>query len=256
MDGNIRRGLSNGDLTLGYTSVELGDEEAAQLGLPPRTKDHRPYMRLVVDLAGAATARRIFRLFVHKKRTVREIAKHFTTERVPRGGKARTTRWRPIDVRKILSNERYLGYRRRNMTTMVTNPDTGKKTTRRQPSSELVEEFDPNLAIIDQDTSDIAQKRLREHKETYGKRRRKNQKRSTPLMEYAPRQLLAGTLECGECGAKLVHKYNGSVPFYVCPDAQDGLCSNTVQVRRDTVHEYVLEAIRDEAAPIFCKRPA
>lgn len=251
MDGNIRRGLSNGDLTLGYTSVELSDDEVAQLGLTPRATHHRSYKRIVIDPDGAKTVRLIFRLFVTEKMTIRAIAGRLQEKQVPRVGKARSSRWKPITVRKVLSNRRYLGFRTRNVTMLVTNPDTGKKTSRRQPENERVEQFDENLAIIDRSIFAAAQNRLDEYRKTYAKRKKRGAKKPGSLMRYAPRQLLSGTLECGNYSAQFVQKYNGRVAYYVCPDAQDKLCDNAVQVNRDLVHQYVLESIREEVGPVY-----
>ncbi|MHC4064084.1 MAG: recombinase family protein [Planctomycetota bacterium] len=251
MNGNMERGLSNGDLRLGYTSVALTDEEARELGLRPRGKDDRPYKRLAIQEDEAETVRLILWLYVVAKRTIRGIARYLNENNVPRGGKARKKRWLPIDVRKVLSNRRYLGYRWRNLTMIVTNPDTGGKTCRPQSKDELIETHDPSLAIIDQATFDAAQQRLAENKEVYGKRHGKNGKRSGALMSYAPRKLLSGTIICGECEAALVQKHAGKVAYYVCPNAQCGVCGNTVQTRRDLVHELVLEAIRDQAESMY-----
>ncbi|HUU82531.1 MAG TPA: recombinase family protein, partial [Phycisphaerae bacterium] len=251
MDGNLLRGLSNGDLTLGYRSVELTEDEIKQRGLPPRGKDHRPYRRLMIHVDEAEIVRMILRLFAVEKMTIRAITRHLNAKEVPRGGKARTERWLPIDVRKILSSRRYLGFRWRNRTMILVNPDTGGKTWRPQPKSEWIDVHDPSLAILDQSTFDAAQRRLAENKAVYGQRRNGNGPRSGLLMSYAPRKLLSGALIYGECEAALVQKHRRGVAYYVCPNAQCGLCSNTVQTRCDLVHELVLDAVRDEAEPMF-----
>ncbi len=248
MDGNLQRGLSNGDVTLGYKSVELTAEEIAQLGLPPRGRDNRPYRRLVVHEDEAEIVRLIFRLWNVERRTLRQIVKYLNENGVPRGGKARTNKWRIINVRKVLSSRRYLGFRTRNQTMIVTNPDTGGKTVRAQPRNALIEKHAPALVIIDQRTFDIAQKRLAENAARYTPRRKNRRGRSGDLLTYAPRKLFAGTIVCGECGAKMVQKHAGKVAYYVCPEAQARLCGNTVQANRDLTHRVLLDLIREEVA--------
>ncbi len=251
MNGNLRRGLSNGDITLGYRSIALTDEEIADLGLSRREKDLRPYKKFIIDEEEAKVVLLIFTMFVRDKKTIRAIVRLLNKTGVPRGGKARTNKWSPIHVRKILSNRRYLGERYRNKTELVTNPDTGKKTQRLQPEDAYIETKDPSLAIIDQELFDAAQKRLAEYRQTYRHRRANAHGRTGSLQDYAPRKLFAGTLVCGLCGTKLVQKWSSGVAYYVCPDAQCGLCTNVMQASCDLTHKLLLAVIREEVAPFL-----
>lgn len=251
MDGNIRRGLSNGDVTIGYKSIALTGEEIAERRLPPRGKDNRPYKKIVVDEESAKVVRLIFHLFVDEKKTIRGITRYLNDKKIGRGGKARTNMWLPINVRKTLGSRRYLGYRDRNLTMIVVNPETGGKTQRKQPKEDHIEVHDSALAIVDEALFAAAQKRLDEHRNTYGQHHGNSRKRSGHLLSYAPRQLFSGTFSCGICEANLVQKRAGKVSYYVCPSAQIGLCDNTVQTNRDRAHERVLALIREEAAEFF-----
>lgn len=251
MDGNLRRGLSNGDVALGYRSIALTDEEIAELGLARREKDLRPYKRFIIDEVEAKIVHMIFNWFVHDKMTIRSIARRLNKARTPRGGKARTNTWRPGDVRKVLSNRRYIGFRFRNKTQIVTNPDTGGKTQRAQSKEDYIEIHDASLAIVDEAMFDAAQERLAEYRQTYRHRRSNARKRAGSLQAYSPRKLFSGTLICGACGKPLVQKWCNGVPYYLCPDTGNGLCKNVMQANRDLAHEVLLAAIREETAPVL-----
>ena len=162
MDGNMRRGLSNGDVCFGYRSIPLANEEVAELGLPLRAPDRPPYKRLAIYEEEALVVRQIHKWFAVDKMAIAAIVKRLNALNVPLGGKARTSVWKFHHVRKILTSRRYLGHRARNTIRLVRNPDTGRLETRQQDPGERIETHDPSLAIIDEQTWAATQRRFEE----------------------------------------------------------------------------------------------
>ncbi len=246
MDGNMNRGLSNGDWCFGFWSVPLTNKEAAALGLPPRAPDKSPYKKLVINEEEAEVVRQIHKWFAIDKMSIAAIVRRLNDLKVPLGGKARTLVWRFNHVHKILTNRRYRGYRSRNNIRTVRNPDTGRLETRKQDLAERIETHDPALAIVDEQTWADTLRRFEEIHKVHPVGRKGWKPGSGSSRDYAPKHMFAGLLRCGLCGAKLTQTAGHQGGYYGCPNATAGLCKNNVTANRPVTEERLLEAIAPE----------
>ena len=190
-----------------------------------------------IDVAQAAVVRRIFAEYVHGA-SPREIAAGLNQDRVPssRGG---TWAMSAIygDKKRgigILSNPIYIGRQIWNRSRWVKHPDTGRRIRQERPESEWVTTDHPDLAIIDLDTWQRAQRRMGGSRQNHAPKGRR------------PKHLLSGLLRCGECGGPMVvidlYRYGCSVH----KDRGDAACSNRMRVRRKEAERNLLAGIRAE----------
>ena len=118
---------------------------------------------------------------------LRSIATHLNNIGAPPPDKCikSVTHWNPFTIRKILTNEIYSGRTYWGKTRMV------NKTRVYQPRERWIAIDVPDLAIIDQEIFDAAQKRAERNRQL-AKRNRKNH------------YLLSGFFRCGGCGATMI----------------------------------------------------
>jgi site-specific DNA recombinase len=168
------KGLAGGSLAHGYAAVAGKNGE-----------------RVIVN-AEAEVVRRIFPDYVDG-RTPREIAHDLNKERVPpplgRAWNALTINGNRQRCAGILQNELYVGRLVRNKVRMVKDPDTGKRQSRPNSTSDWQFAEVPSLAIVSPDLFEAAQKRRRERTHTH------------PSHQRRPRRMLSGLLRCGACGS-------------------------------------------------------
>lgn len=243
MDGNLRRRLSTGDITFGYTSQVLTAAEVNRLGLPPRPEDKPPYKKLVINDEEAAIVRKMHHWFAVEKVSIRRITQRLNELGVGRGGKAKSRIWLQIHVRKILKSRRFLGHRWRNETMVVRDPDTRRREIKAQPPGERIEIYDPTLAIIDEATYEATCQRFAEIHKTHPAGTKGWKGRPGSYRDYAPKHLLSGTLVCGVCGTPLSQMSSG---YYGCPRAPLNACANRAGANRVLTEQLILEAIMAE----------
>jgi hypothetical protein len=116
----------------------------------------------------------------------------------------------------------------------VKNPDTGKRVSRLNPSSEWITTDVLHLRIVPDELWSAAKERQMHTRRAIaatGKLGTGNR----------PRYLFSGLTKCGECGAGFII---GSANRLMCFGARDeGTCSNRLTIRHDEVERRVLHAL-------------
>jgi site-specific DNA recombinase len=220
--GRISKGLAGGGLTYGYAAVPGKNGE-----------------RVIVN-AEAEVVRRIFQDYVDG-RTPREIAHDLNKERLPpprgRAWNASTINGNRQRCAGILQNELYVGRLVWNKVRMVKDPDTGKRLSRPNSTSDWRIAEVPSLAIVGPDLFEAAQKRKQERTLTH------------PSHQRRPRRMLSGLLRCGACGSGM--STNGQdksrrVRIRCSAAKESGICSDAKTFYLDTVERAVLGGLRAE----------
>jgi site-specific DNA recombinase len=228
LSGRALAGASAGGLPFGYSVAGVG-------------------LRAIND-AQAAVVRRIFAEYV-AGRAPRHIAADLNREgirpaRSHRSGGEPT--WGASAIRGdkkraigILSNPIYVGRQIWNRSRWVKHPDTGRRLRKERPESEWIITEHPELAIVDMDTWNAAQRRARAVGAIYAPLGNGGRGRQ-------PRHLLSGLLVCECCGGPIVicDRYR-----YGCSrnkERGDAVCENSVRFRRDQADEAFLSFVRKE----------
>lgn len=184
----------------------------------------------------AEVIRRIFRDYVEGD-TPREIAARLNRERIapPRG-----TQWSASTINGnmargygLLLNPLYVGEIVWNRVKMVRDPDTGKRLNRVNPKCEWVTSARPELAIVERETWDAAQ-------------RRKQSRSSGGGWSLArPRRLLSGLIKCGACGSAMAVRGNDNGRRrVVCSRAREaGTCSHRRTLYVHKIEEAVIDSL-------------
>jgi site-specific DNA recombinase len=225
--GRIEDGKSAGGLCYGYRVVKTLNTGTVTTG------------EREIDPEQAAVVERIFRNFAAGV-SPEAIVKALNREGVsgPFGGS-----WNPSTVHGnakrgtgILNNELYIGRMVWNRLRYMKNPETGKRVSRLNPSSEWITKSVPALRIISESLWDAAKERQKatrravEDGGNIGRARR-------------PHYLFSGLTKCGRCGSGFVM---ASANRLSCFGARyKGICDNHLTIRRDEVETRVLKALQE-----------
>ena len=172
----------------------------------PRITETPGYYEIVKE--EARWIREIFRLYAWEGLSAEAIARHLTEKKVPT--KSGNSIWRKSTVYSILTNETYAGVAHYNKHRSIPPKDAGKtryyrrlKNTSREirPKEEWIPIKVP--AIIDRETWEQAQKRLKKNAQT------------SPRNTRHP-YLLRGKLVCGLCNLPFYGTPSRSKLFYYC----------------------------------------
>ena len=238
LQGRALAGFSTGGSLYGFVTHEEPN---------PSDREH-PRKLWGIDEETAPIVRRIFQMFDEGARSYRAIADQLNREHVPaprnngRGGK-HGHGWSHVSVRAILSNEKYAGRWRWNVSKWIRVP--GKKARRQlaRPESEHVVREYPELALIDAETWERVQKRTKRHHRGSGQTMRTGQR------PY----LVSGLLRCGVCAGPMSiasQKTKNGVRYanFGCTafSSRGGsICSNNSTVSEKKVTEAVLDGLRE-----------
>jgi DNA invertase Pin-like site-specific DNA recombinase len=128
LNGRVRGGLVTGRVAYGYKRGNNACERQ-------------------IDKTDAAIVRRIFEEYAEGWST-RDIADDLARENVVSPGAG--TRWNGDTISAMLSNEIYIGKFVWNATHAIKNPDTGKRTFRRNRPEDIITSDLPHLRIVPQ----------------------------------------------------------------------------------------------------------
>ena len=224
--GRIEDGKSAGGLCYGYRLVRILRSGAVTTG------------EREIDAEQAGVVARIFRDFVTGV-SPEAIAKALNREGVagPFGGN-----WNPSTIHGnakrgtgILNNELYIGRLTWNRLRYVKNPDTGKRVSRLNPSSEWLTKSVPELRIVDDEVWDAAKCRQRATRRVVGETGHLGRARR-------PRYLFSGLTKCGICGSGFIMA--GAHRLSCFGARHKGICDNRLTIRRDEVEARVLRAMQ------------
>jgi site-specific DNA recombinase len=226
--GRIEDGKSAGGLCYGYRVVRVLTGGNVTTG------------EREIERTEAAIVERIFRDFVAGV-SPKQIAKNLNRERIagPSGGA-----WSPSTIygnakrgTGILNNELYVGRLVWNRLRYMKNPDTGKRVSRLNPTSEWMSREVPQLRIVPDDIW------------TAAKSRQQHTRHAVKIAgaigaAKRPQYLFSGLTKCGVCGAGFIMAGRNRL---ACFGARDqGRCDNHLTIRRDEVEARVLNALQEK----------
>ena len=226
--GRVEDGKSAGGLCYGYRVVKTLNGATVTTG----EREIVPEEARVVE--------RIFREFVAGV-SPKQIAKNLNREGVagPFGGA-----WSPSTIygnRKrgtgILNNELYVGRLVWNRLRYVKNPDTGKRVSRLNPTSEWMSKNVPAVA-------DRAGRALGGCEVASATHRHAVKTAGAVGVAKRPQYLFSGLTKCGICGAGFIMSGKNRLGCFGARD--QGRCDNHLTIRRDEVEARVLRALQDK----------
>jgi site-specific DNA recombinase len=226
--GRIEDGKSAGGLCYGYRVVKTlsgGNVTTGEREIEP---------------AQAQVVERIFRDFIVGV-SPKQIAKNLNREGVagPFGGP-----WSPSTIygnskrgTGVLNNELYVGRLVWNRLRYVKNPDTGKRVSRLNPSSEWMSKDVPELRILPEDVWTAAKARQQQTRHAMTLAGRIG-------VAKRPQYLFSGLTKCGICGAGFIMSGKHRLGCFGARD--QGRCDNHLTIRRDEVEARVLKALQEK----------
>src|SRR5918995_7216805 len=215
--GRVENGKAGGGLCYGYRVVRTLNGATLTTG------------EREIEPTEAAIVQRIFREFT-AGHSPKQIAKMLNREGIagPFGGK-----WSPSTIHGnpkrgtgILNNELYIGRMVWNRLRYVKNPDTGKRVSRLNPSSEWMSKDVPELRIVPEDVW------------TAGKARQEQTRHAMTSagrigIARRPQYLFSGLTKCGVCGAGFIMSSKNRLGCFGARD--QGRCDNHLTIRREEV---------------------
>lgn len=226
--GRVEDGKSAGGLCYGYRVVKTLNAGTVTTG------------EREIDPEQAAVVERIFRDFVAGV-SPEAIVKTLNREGVagPFGGS-----WSPSTIHGnakrgtgILNNELYVGRMIWNRLRYLKNPDTGKRVSRLNPSSEWITKSVPTLRIISDELWDAAKERQKATRRAVGDDGNFGRARR-------PQYLFSGITKCGVCGSGFIMA--GANRLSCFGARYKGICDNNLTIRRDEVEARVLKALQEK----------
>jgi site-specific DNA recombinase len=226
--GRVEAGKSGGGLTYGYDVVRTTRSDGT-IEVGGRR----------VNAAEAAVVRRIFEAYAAGM-PPRKIARMLNSEGIPgprrRGWGASTIHGNAARGTGILNNSLYVGKFVWNKLKYVKDPETGRRRSRVNKKSVIVEKDVPELRVITDELWNRVKTRQRKVSFTVTGAAKK------PWDRRRPRYLLSGLVKCGSCGGGYV---TISRTHLGCATARNkGLCSNHRAVARETLEATIIEALK------------
>jgi len=236
--GRLLRGLTTGDYPLGYESYFVNPEEILQTRRGPKPEKNIRVLEPIVKCI-----RQVFEWF-HEGRSINEIARRLTKQKVPRGPRAKHGLWDRHQVRRMLGNEKYIGIWIWGKT-KTSRSSAGKVKQVAMPEKEWIHMEHPDLRIIDQVVWGKTQTRLSEIRDITGFK--PGQKKRGAKIHHSsvyPTGLLNGLLFC-ECGARMWHHDRQDMQYFTCPCSRKNpeACKMTSHVPTPKAREAIVGAV-------------
>lgn len=147
---------------------------------------------------------------------------------------AGTSKWSGITVKRILTNEIYLGHLVQGKTEKI---NYKLKKSVEKPETEWIRVENTHEAIISEDNFQIVQNLLQVDS------------RISPILEK--NSLFSGLLFCGDCGEQMirrVNRYKGKQKiYYICSTKNRGEGCTRHSIREDVLVSLVMEAVKKYA---------
>lgn len=252
----VRRGLAGraldvdgaaGDHPFGY-GTEWADPVAGAhyIGNGPK-----PKRRVVVNEKEAKVIRDVFRMFTVEGLSLNEIARRLNDRKVPLGARSNSkTGWSAGRVRMLLKNPKYCGRWAWGKNRSVTYK--GHRRNEKANKEDVVVIARPHLAIVTEETWEMAERRFQRFKEILGPNTGKAKRKKLGLYarEY-PFNLLSGLLFCGECGTRLHRGAGNGGSYYRCPTHfRKGPCGSKAIVNKPAAEKAVISFLEGRLADI------
>jgi DNA invertase Pin-like site-specific DNA recombinase len=215
--GRVLEDQSAGDFPYGYGSYYLDPASVETY-----TRGPRPKKGLRVKEEEAQWVRQIFIWFVVHCTSIAAIARELTRLGVPKGRKASSAGWHHQQIRRMLSNPKYIGVWPWGATKIVRDAD-GKVKQQLSPERKVVRNR-TDLRIIDDVTWEKAQRRLADLHKLYGPRPGQKRRGAKPhATGVSSQSLLRRPIDCHRCDARLWMKTQRG--YMTCPNHRKGICS-------------------------------
>lgn len=236
LEGQKIRGFSTGENVYGYYTQPIGE-----LRLNKKGKPKYDGMAHKIQPEEAEVVKMIFKGFIDKK-SIGKIVKELNNDKIPTkrglpGG------WNMSTVSRILKNEKYTGLWIWRKWKNVRDPMTGKIKKVVRVEKEQLTFFKEDLAIIDKDLWEKAQKRWQEIDGAWPVS--KNKKPFYQQKSYthtSPNHLLSGLLKCNSCdGAVVLVSGKG---YYGCYNARRKTCGNNLYLPRKRIEETIITELK------------
>ena len=189
----------------------------------------------------------IFEWFAVKLWSINAIARELTKLKVPKGVHSKKTVWHHQQVRRILSNSKYIGRWSWGAKRTIRN-SKGKVRQIPVPEDRKAVRERPDLRIVPQELWELAQKRLIQLTKQFGMQ--PGQKRRGPRVHHSveyPQGLLRGLVVCAVCKRRMWQEGRGGKYFLACPDSGDGpgLCPMCTRVPVKAAEDAILGTLAD-----------
>jgi DNA invertase Pin-like site-specific DNA recombinase len=231
---------SAGDFPYGYSSYYLDPhwQEAQRRGPKPKKG-------VCIYEEEARQVRQVFEWFIGG-RSISWITRELNRLRVDKGYRASRPGWHHYQVRRMLSNPKYIG-RWSWGKTRTMRDSHGKKRQVAVAHEEIVAVERPGLRIIDPQVWSKAQELLGKLMEIFGlKPQQKPRGSKAHYTQAYPKGPMGGLLFCGSCGARLVAQGGYKDVYYGCPNYRKGDgCEQLIRVPRQKALEVLIGFLRD-----------
>ena len=237
--GQMSRNYATGGRTFGYRSIPTPED----LG---RRADGRPLgWTISKHPEEAATVRLIFERYAAGL-GVGRVTDELNRAQVlgPRG-----RHWTYGAVRRVLCNQRYLGYQILGQRRFMRRPGTRFRVARAVPEDQWLRKERPDLSIVDKVLWQRVQDRLLEAAKTARRQTDSNLLRGRAPEVHA-RHLFSGFLKCAQCGGAMAIVAGGhGSPRYGCRSSwRHGrtTCPNRLTVRAKVAEPILLSALQTQ----------
>jgi DNA invertase Pin-like site-specific DNA recombinase len=241
LEGQKLRGFSAGENVYGYRTQPVGELKLNKKGKPK-------YDGMVhkINPEEAEIVKRIYKEFVDGK-SIAKIAASLNKDRIPTkrgliGG------WNVSTLSHILKSEKYIGLWVWRNKKNVRDPISGKlKKVPRAKSEALTSQRD-DLAIIDKETWDKAQKLWGRADRAWPIKKELKNTGSTQrsYVHTHPTHLFAGLLKCKLCGGAIVMMSGKGSGYYGCYNGGRKSCDNRLLVPRKRVEEIIISDLQNK----------
>ncbi len=215
--------------------------------MPAIRRISRAHGERSINVAEAEVVRQIFRQFANGL-SPRAIAQRLNATGIPcPSGQLWTDTTIRGHVKRgtgLLNNELYIGKLVWNRLRYLKNPQTGKRVSRINPTSEWIVTEVPDLRIVDEALWDAVKKRQESIAIEYAGTIEATRKANSLLNRaHRPRSLLSGLVFCGCCGGPYTLRGQGR---FVCTNRiSTKTCSNDRSIARDKLEARVLDGLRE-----------
>ncbi len=226
--GRVEAGKSGGGLTYGYNVVRR-----------PRPDGTFDVGDRRINEMEATVVRRIFEAYTSGV-SPRNIALMLNKDGIPgprgRGWGASTINGNSERGTGIINNKLYIGKLVWNKLKYLKDPETGRRRSRVNDASAVIERSVPELRIVDDELWKRVKQRQREVKMSSAGKTKK------PWERRRPRYLLSGLAKCGSCGGSYVMI---SQTHLGCATSRNkGLCGNRQTISRASLEGMIIEGLK------------
>ncbi len=240
LEGQKLRGFSTGEHVYGYRTEPVGE-------LKINKKGQAKYEGMVHKIKSeeADVVRRIYKEF-SEGRSACKITKKLNQDKIPTK-KGYSGGWNTSTVSRILKNEKYMGLWIWRKWKNVRDPMTGRIKKVVRPKEEQMPIFKKNLAIVDKETWERAQKRWRELKGAWPvrKNRQEGKVKQRSYVYGSPSHLLSGLMRCHSCGGPIVLISGKGSGYYGCYNSKRKTCENKLSVPRRRIEKTIISELKE-----------